>query len=167
MSNQSMKRGISMTDLPPVDQTPRDVEPADQGQSGLSLTRIFTVPLALFFVWLATVVVFTLLKQPGIVCMTPVAWLLATVVGRNLFRSSSGAPAGSLKKEAVLAGGVFGALMGLLYAVDVAVIGAADPQNPFFAAWSGVLCIVSGAGLCALIALGVVTLSLRRRRSSS
>jgi hypothetical protein len=123
---------------------------------------IVIAPAALFLVWLVEVLVFTRARQPGIICMTPAIWLLAFVIGRGVIAFSSSRRPASLLKEAAIAGGIFGVLTGILYALDILAVGNGDPGTHWFAAWSGGLCILSGAGICALISYGMVRLITRR-----
>lgn len=118
---------------------------------------------ALFLVWLIEVLVFTQARQPGIICMKPAIWLLAFVIDRGVITFSSSRQLASLRKEAAIAGGIFGVLTGILYALDILVVGEGDPGTPWFAVWSGGLCILSGSGICSLISYGTVKLSTRQK----
>ncbi len=118
------------------------------------LSALF-LPLLL---WTGSVVAISLMGYPGVICMTPVAWLLALPVGIRIYRESSSLGS-RLVKEAALGGGLLGFWQGLL--VPVVMVASRyipgqnlpDPPSPFFAA--GLLVITgvpAAAGLAALIA---------------
>jgi HAMP domain-containing protein len=89
----------------------------------LDLRVIFEVPLRQFVPWLAIVLLVTWSGYPGVVCVTPMAWLLALVVGNIcVARSRSGQPLQRLS-EAALAGAWLGLLQGLLFTVIVPYMG--------------------------------------------
>ena len=59
----------------------------------------------------AAVLLVTYQKQPGVVCLTPMAWLLAIPAGWNYVVFSRGKPG----RQPFVAGAILGALLGLLY----------------------------------------------------
>lgn len=65
--------------------------------------------------WLITVAIISLSGTPGVVCATPLAWLLALPVGQRVGEESSG-PRRWLFFEAAAAGGLLGFWQGLLFA---------------------------------------------------
>lgn len=66
--------------------------------------------------WTGAVLTITLFGYPGVVWMTPLAWLLALPVGFRLARESASPPPGLLI-ESLSAGGLLGLGQGLLVAV--------------------------------------------------
>ena len=116
--------------------------------------------------WTGSVVTISLMGYPGVVCMTPVAWLLALPVGMRVHHASGSA--GSLPVlEAALGGGVLGFWQGLLVP---AVMAAArylpgqtlpDPPNPIFAA---VLVTLVSIPITAGLAAMIILLARRRAR---
>ena len=59
--------------------------------NGLDLRVVTEVPLRQFTWWLLMVLLVTLFGYPGVVCITPMAWLLALRVGNLVaWRSKSG-----------------------------------------------------------------------------
>lgn len=62
-------------------------------------------------VWSAVVLVVTYAGQPGVVCMTPLAWLLALPAGWNYVAFAQGRPG----RQPFLIGAILGAILGLLY----------------------------------------------------
>jgi prepilin signal peptidase PulO-like enzyme (type II secretory pathway) len=114
--------------------------------------------------WTAAAVVVTLAGYPGVVCMTPVAWLLALPVGTGVERSSTLSERGMLL-EAAAAGGLLGTWQGLLFGA-VMVVGKyvdpalSDPGSPFLAA---LLMVCLGAPVT--MGLSVMMAWLVRRRA--
>ena len=49
--------------------------------SGLDLRVVFETPLRQFAWWLVAVLLVTVAGFPGVVCVTPMAWLIALHVG--------------------------------------------------------------------------------------
>ncbi len=62
-------------------------------------------------VWGAVVLFVTYAGQPGVVCMTPMAWLLALPAGWNYVVFSYGKPG----RQPFVTGAILGAILGLLY----------------------------------------------------
>ncbi len=118
------------------------------------ITALF-LPLLL---WTGSVVVISLMGYPEVICMTPVAWVLAMPVGLRLHRESR-SPRGRAVLEAALSGGFLGFWQGLL--VPAVMVGSdyllpvrigSDPPNPVFAAIVMVILSVPvTAGIAALI----------------
>ena len=78
---------------------------------------IIETPLRQIVPWALAVVVASIAGYPGVICITPMAWLLALRVG-NLVACRSRSDRSSRRLlEAALAGGIFGLLQGLLFAV--------------------------------------------------
>jgi hypothetical protein len=92
-------------------------------QKGLDIRVVIEVPLRQFIGWLAMVLLVTFAGYPGVVCMTPMAWLIALRVGNLVaWRSKSGLRSQRLT-EAALAGGLLGLLQGVLFGVIVPFMG--------------------------------------------
>src|SRR3954464_16026081 len=62
-------------------------------------------------VWGAAVLLVTYAGQPGVVCMTPLAWLLALPAGWNYVAFAQGQPG----RQPFVTGAILGAILGLLY----------------------------------------------------
>jgi hypothetical protein len=131
----------------------------------LDLRTILVIPLGQFAPWLASVLLVTWAGYPGVVCVTPVAWLMALRVGLVcVTRSSSLRPARRVQ-EAALGGAFFGFLQGLLFLVIVPLMGDIKPTE-----WTGAFMLIAfmllggilaGAGLAAFTAS-----QFERRRST-
>ena len=90
---------------------------------GIDFRVIFEIPLRQFVPWLFMVLLVSATGYPGVVCVTPMAWLLALRVGNLcVARSKSGASSQRLL-EAALAGGFLGLLQGILFLVIVPFMG--------------------------------------------
>jgi hypothetical protein len=99
-------------------------------QSGkLDLRTIAEVALRQFAWWLIMVLIVTFAGYPGVVCVTPMAWLVALRVGNQVaWRSKSGLRSQRLT-ESALAGGFFGFLQGVLFGVIVPFMGPLRPDE--------------------------------------
>ena len=97
--------------------------------------------------WGGTVSLATYQGQPGIICLTPMAWLLAIPAGLNYVAFSEGKPG----RNPFLAGALLGGMLGLLLGLLCWGIGAYTmPDDP---AGSGTLTIQQ----LSLILIGVGT----------
>jgi len=88
---------------------------------------IFEIPFRQFVPWLAMVLLVTYAGYPGVVCVTPMAWLIALRVGNLCVWGTKSKRSSSRLIEATLAGGFFGFLQGLLFAGIITLL---DPTNP-------------------------------------
>lgn len=85
----------------------------------LDLRLILSVPLGQLVSWLLAVLLISWAGYPGVICVTPVAWLIALRVGIICVARSCSAQTGRHLLEAALAGGWFGLLQGLLFWIIV------------------------------------------------
>lgn len=127
--------------------------PASPPTPALDLRVILESALRLFAPWLVAVLLVTWAGYPGVVCVTPLAWLMALSVGaRCASRSSSPKPSQRLL-EAALAGALFGLLQGVLFFFIAPRLGPinADEQASAIGISFGMLCVgvPAGAGLSA------------------
>jgi hypothetical protein len=86
-------------------------------------------PLRLFAPWLASVLLVTWAGYPGVVCVTPVAWLLALGVGLRCAMFSRSPGSHQRVQEAALAGALFGFLQGVLFFLISPRMGPIDPSE--------------------------------------
>lgn len=140
--------------------------PSSSPTHPLDLRVVVETPLRQFAPWLATVVLVTWAGYPGVVCVTPLAWLIALRVGIVcVTHSASTSPARRLQ-EAALAGGGLGLLQGALFWVIVPRLGAIQASEQTSATVISVgmvvLGMLLGAGLAAFTAYQVE----RRRRAA-
>jgi hypothetical protein len=123
---------------------------------------VLETPLRQFIGWLAMVLLVTWAGYPGVVCVTPMAWLIALRVG-NLVAARSRSETSSWRlTEAALAGAVLGLLQGILFAVIIAQL---EPINPDEAARTTVLTIgMTLVGIVAGAILAFITAYLNEQR---
>lgn len=91
--------------------------------SNLDFRVVFEVPLRQFVLWLAMVLIVSFAGYPGVVCVTPMAWLLALRVGNICIARSRSEASSQRLIEAALAGGFLGFLQGILFLVIVPLMG--------------------------------------------
>jgi hypothetical protein len=117
-----------------------------------------------FILWAAAVIVVAFFgRQPGVVCVTPVAWFMACWVGLTcVSRSRSGQKAARLT-EAGLAGAILGLLQGLLFAAFVSFIGIIRPDERQKAVFMILAMIVLGTVVSAVLSIAVGAAQDRRR----
>lgn len=129
---------------------------------------IFEIPLRQFVPWLAIVLLVTFAGYPGVVCVTPMAWLIALRVGNLCVWRSKSTISTDRLMEAALAGGFFGFLQGLLFA---GIITFLEPVNADEQSKAIVLTlIVIAVGIFAGAGLSFLTAFLneqRRKREQS
>lgn len=87
--------------------------------TSLDFRNIIETPLRQFVPWLAVVLLVTWAGYPGVVCVTPMAWLIALRIGNICAARSRSNISSRRLTEAALAGAILGLLQGLLFAVIV------------------------------------------------
>lgn len=133
----------------------------------LDFRVILEVPPRLFAPWLASVLVVTWAGYPGVVCVTPMAWLLALRVGIVCTARSRSAQPSQRLQEAALAGAFFGLLQGLLFWVIVPRMGPIRPSEQTSAAVLILLMIIIGMLAGAGLSFFTAALIERRKRATS
>ena len=92
-------------------------------QNGLDHRVIFIVALRQFAWWLIMILLITFAGYPGVVCVTPMAWLIALRAGNQVAWTSKSGRRSQRLTEAALAGALLGWLQGILFAVIVPLMG--------------------------------------------
>lgn len=128
----------------------------------LDLRVIFEIPLRQIIPWAISVVLVSLAGYPGVVCVTPMAWLIALRVGHLAAWRSRSAQSSRRLLEAALAGGFFGFLQGILFGIVVPFLGTIK-QNEITRTIILVL-IMLGAGVFAGAGLSFFTAYLHEQR---
>ena len=95
----------------------------------LDLRVVFETPLRQFILWVTMVLLVSLAGYPGVVCVTPMAWLLALRVGNLCIAHSKSGQSSQRLMEAALAGGFLGFLQGMLFLVIVPFMGPYQPDE--------------------------------------
>ncbi len=137
-----------MTSLPPLS-SPGSPDP-------LNKRIILEIPLRQFAPWLAVCLLVSLAGYPGVVCVTPVAWLMALRVGLICVQRSTTTLPRRRVQEAALAGVWFGFLQGLLFLVMAPRLGPIQPDEQTSAMVISLALLgvgmLAGAGLAAFTA---------------
>jgi hypothetical protein len=101
--------------------------------------------------------------QPGVVCATPMAWLMALWVGlRCAAYTRTGAKSGRLT-EAALSGSIFGLLQGVLFIVVVPFMGPIKPEEQQKAFVLSAVMLVVGSMVSAVLSLAIAASQERKR----
>lgn len=87
-----------------------------QAASGMDWSAILNASIRTFIFWGVVITLITWKGAPGVLCITPIAWLLAAWVAK-LYLSRTRSHPSQWVKEAALAGGLFGFLQGVLFVV--------------------------------------------------
>ncbi|MGH9941839.1 MAG: hypothetical protein ACRD9R_05685 [Pyrinomonadaceae bacterium] len=129
----------------------------------LDFSAMLRAVLPPFITW-ATAVIFVSFvgRQPGVVCVTPVAWLMACWVGVSCVARSRSESKSALLTEAGLAGGVLGLLQGVLFAAIVPFMGVRPDEQQKSMILSGVM-IAVGALVSAVLSAAVGAAAANRR----
>ena len=119
-----------------------------------------------FIVWAAVVLVVTFVRhQPGVVCVTPMAWLLACWVGLSCVARSRSERKSALLAEAALSGGALGLLQGLLFVLVAPYMGEIKPEERQKMLLLSVGMVVVGMVVSALLSTAVGAAQARKRAS--
>ena len=136
--------------------------PSAPSPNGLDLRVIFETPLRQFVPWLAMVLLVTFAGYPGVVCVTPMAWLIALRVGNLCVWRSKSTLSSRRLTEAALAGGLLGFLQGLLFASIITLLEPINADERSRTIILTLILIVSG--IFAGAGLSFVTAYLNERR---
>ena len=130
----------------------------------LDFSAMLRAVLPPLIVWTAAVLFVTFAgRQPGVVCATPVAWLMACWVGMTCVVRSRSEHKSALLTEAALAGGVFGLLQGALFIFIAPYMGEIKPDERQKMLLLSVLMVVVGTVVSALLSMAVGAARSRRR----
>ena len=130
--------------------------------TSLDFRIIIETPLRQFVPWLVIVLLITVAGQPGVVCITPMAWLIALRVGNIVAWRSRSVQSSRRLTEAALAGGSFGILQGLLFAAVTPFMGPIQPDE-----WTKTIVLILGmliVGIFAGAGLSFFTAYLNEQR---
>lgn len=120
------------------------------------LRMVLETPVRQFAPWLAAVLLASWAGYPGIVCITPLAWLVALRVGIVCAIRSTSQVARRRVQEAALAGGIYGLLAGGLFWILTPRMGPIQPDEKSTALLISIGMVIIGifasAGLAAFTA---------------
>ena len=135
--------------------------------NGLDLRNAIETSLRQFAPWLAIVLLVTWAGYPGVVCVTPMAWLIALRVGNICVGRSRSEQSSRRLTEAAIAGGVLGLLQGILFAIIISrlqpISGSDQAKSNILTLIMIVVGIFAGAGLSFFTAY----LNEQRRKAKS
>lgn len=92
-------------------------------------------------------------RQPGVICATPVAWLMSCWVGMSCVARSRSVTKSSLLAEAALAGGIFGLLQGLLFVAVAPFMGEIKPNERQKTVLIELSIVVVGTVVCSVLSM--------------
>jgi len=141
--------------------------PSSESSNKLDLRVVLGVSLSQFAPWFATVLAVTWAGYPGVVCVTPLAWLIALRVGIVCVKRSTSSEKGRRLQEAALAGACFGLLQGLLFWVIVPLMGPVKASEQTSAAIIILLILIVGMWVGAGFSLFTAYQFEQRRQSAS
>lgn len=120
-----------------------------------------------FLPWLAVVMLSTWSGYPGVVCITPMAWLLAISAGVVCSTRSRNQKLSIRLVEAALAGGILGLLQGVLFMIVILFMGPIKPEEEANTMTLNVIMIAAGALTSAVLSFSSAFSSERRRKRES
>lgn len=112
--------------------------------------------------WIVVVVLVTLLGYPGVVLMTPLAWLLALLVGRDTVLRADDARSPAALVGAAGGGALFGLLLGLVFAAASLLLGGVTPEEERGLRILALAVAGGGVLICSILAAGMGLLVRRR-----
>ena len=115
------------------------------------------------FYWVLSVVLVTVMGYPGVACMTPVAWLLALVVGKRCLDESRSDRASFRLWEAGLAGGLLGIIEGITFIASAVSSPGLQPEERGAVVWIGLGVTLVGLWVTVLLAARIALMVMRRR----
>ena len=112
-------------------------------------------------VWGVAVVTITAAGQPGVVCVTPMAWLLALWCGRRYVILAGGDPD---RFGPSLLGAALGLAQGLIFALVSTVAMPVDPSEANKALLLNIIMIAVGVVVCAALSTFTARAALQQYR---
>ncbi|MDQ3919023.1 MAG: hypothetical protein M3348_11150 [Acidobacteriota bacterium] len=135
-------------------------------RASLDWQAVWRSSLAPFIVWAALVILVSFVeRQPGVVCITPVAWVLGCWVGMACVARSRSASRPALLKEAGVAGAALGFLQGILFIVITAFLTEIKPDEWRKAIFMWLAMLFAGTLITAVVSVAVGAAQARRRRA--
>lgn len=134
---------------------------------GLDLRTMIEIPLRQFVPWLTAVLLVSWAGYPGIVCITPLAWLLALRVGLLCVVRSKSEQSSRRLLEATLAGGFFGFLQGILFTVIIPLAGPIQASEQTKTTILTLILLIAGTVAGSGLSFFTAYLNERRRQAST
>jgi hypothetical protein len=134
---------------------------------GFDLGAVLKSLLPPLIAWTTAVLFVTFVgHQPGVICVTPVAWGMACWTGMKCVRLSRSAAKSSLLLEAAVAGALLGLLQGVLFAVIAPRMGEVRPDEQQKSLILNIVIIAAGALISAGLSVAVGAAQANRRASN-
>ncbi len=133
----------------------------------LDLRAVLETPLRQFVPWLAAVLLVSWAGYPGVICVTPMAWLMALRVGLLCVTRSTSQDSSHRLLEAGLAGAFFGLLQGLLFIVIIPFAGPIAPGEEPNAVILTILMLIAGIFAGAILSLFTAFLTEQRKKRTT
>ena len=133
----------------------------------LDVRLVLETVIRQFIPWLGAVLLVTWAGYPGVVCVTPMAWLMALQAGNICAAKSKSVTSSNRLFEAALAGGFLGLLQGILFMVVVPAMGSIRPEEVAnMGVITGVM-VVMGIFAGAILSLFTAFLNEQRKKRAS
>ena len=129
----------------------------------LDIRSIFGTSLGHFTPWLAAVLLITWSGYPGVICITPMAWLLAISTGAACSLRSRTQKSSTRLLETALAGGILGLLQGVLFFIITPFMGPIKPEEEANTLILKLIMLSAGILIGAVLSL-FSALSMERRK---
>ena len=135
--------------------------------TNLDIRSILATSLGHFAPWLAAVLLISWSGYPGVVCITPMAWLLAIRTGTVCSLRSRTQKYPTRLLEAALAGGILGLLQGVLFFIVTPFMGPIKPEEEANTMILNLIMLGAGALIAAILSLfSAMSMKRRRKRES-
>jgi hypothetical protein len=124
---------------------------SDLAEKKIDIKAIFSALALPIIFWGFSVGAISALGYPGVVCITPIAWLLSFTVGQTSIHRSRSLTKSLRVREAAIGGGMLGVMQGLLFIVISSIgldVAAGEISRTLLI---GVIMTLVGAGACAII----------------
>jgi len=128
-------------------------------QKGLDYKAILNSSLRHFAWWLIMALTVSFLGYPGVICVTPMAWLLALRVGVKCISQTNTREPSRRLIEAALAGGLLGLLEGVLFVVVLPLMGPITSSEYKRASGLIIIMLIGGGWITAALAFVTAYLS--------
>lgn len=133
----------------------------------LDIRSIVGTSFGNFAPWLAAVLFITWSGYPGVVCITPMAWLLAIPTGMICSSRSRTQKFSARLLEATLAGGILGLLQGLLFFIIIPIMGPIKPEEEANQMTLNLIMLTAGVLVAAVLSLfSAISMERRKKREA-
>jgi len=133
--------------------------------SPIHVSAFLRTLIAPLIVWGVAVVTITAAGQPGVVCVTPMAWLMALWCGGQYIRLSDNQPGRQPLLGAALVGAALGLGMGVVFVLVSTRTMPVAPDEVSKMQLLTAFIIVGGSVVCAALSLFTARATLRRYAS--